>query len=63
MRIPSRVLSLQARKPSGVFGRYLMTKILNNDNVNLNAFAKKLIDLQSTDRIQGSGFGYYLKHC
>ena len=55
--IPSRVLSLQARKPSGIIGRYLMTKIFNNGNADLNSFVKELLDLQKEDRVLEIGFG------
>jgi ubiquinone/menaquinone biosynthesis C-methylase UbiE len=55
--IPSRILSLQARKPSGIIGRYLMTKIFNNGNVDLNSFVKEILDLQREDRVLEVGFG------
>jgi ubiquinone/menaquinone biosynthesis C-methylase UbiE len=55
--IPSRVLSLQARKPSGLIGRYIMTKIFNNGNADLNVFVKENLDLQPEDRVLEIGFG------
>ncbi len=55
--IPSRVLSLQARKPSGIIGRYVMTKIFNSGNADLNAFVKKCLDLQAEDNVLEIGFG------
>ena len=55
--IPSRVFSLQARKPSGIIGRYLMTKIFNNGNADLNSFVKETLDLQREDRVLEIGFG------
>ena len=55
--IPPRVLSLQARKPSGLIGRYVMTKIFNSDNADLNAFVKEVLDLQTEDRVLEVGFG------
>jgi ubiquinone/menaquinone biosynthesis C-methylase UbiE len=55
--IPSRILSLQARKPSGIIGRYLMTKIFNSGNVDLNSFVKEMLDLQRGDRVLEIGFG------
>ena len=55
--IPSRILSLQARKPSGIIGRYLMTKIFNTGNADLNSFVKDTLDLQREDRILEIGFG------
>jgi SAM-dependent methyltransferase len=55
--IPSRILSLQARKPSGIIGRYLMTQIFNTGNADLNSFVKETLDLQREDRILEIGFG------
>ena len=55
--IPSRVLSSQARKPSGIIGRYLMTKIFNSGNADLNSFVKEILDLQREDRVLEIGFG------
>jgi hypothetical protein len=55
--IPSRVLSLQARKPSGIIGRYLMKKIFNNLNADLNSFIKEVLDLHKEDRVLEVGFG------
>jgi ubiquinone/menaquinone biosynthesis C-methylase UbiE len=55
--IPSRILSLQARKPSGIIGRYLMTKIFDSGNADLNSFVKETLDIQREDRILEIGFG------
>jgi ubiquinone/menaquinone biosynthesis C-methylase UbiE len=55
--IPSRVLSLQARKPSGIIGRHLMKKIFNNLNADLDSFVKEVLDLQKEDRVLEVGFG------
>jgi len=55
--IPPRVLSLQARKPSGLIGRYVMTKIFNSGNADLNAFVKEILELQTEDRVLEVGFG------
>ena len=55
--IPSRVLSLQARKPSGLIGRYLMTKIFNEGNADLNSFVMDMLELESSDRVLEIGFG------
>jgi SAM-dependent methyltransferase len=55
--IPSRILSLQARKPSGIIGRYLMTKIFNSGNADLNSFVKEVLDLQRDDKVLEIGFG------
>jgi ubiquinone/menaquinone biosynthesis C-methylase UbiE len=55
--IPSKILSLQARKPSGIIGRYLMAKIFNSINADLNSFIKEILDLQRGDRVLEVGFG------
>jgi ubiquinone/menaquinone biosynthesis C-methylase UbiE len=55
--IPSRVLSLQARKPTGLIGRYLMTKIFNVGNTDLNSFVMDMLELESSDRVLEIGFG------
>ena len=55
--IPSRVLSLQARKPTGFIGRYLMTKIFNEGNADLNSFVMDMLELQSSDKVLEIGFG------
>lgn len=55
--IPPKVLSQQARKPSGIIGRYLMTKIFNRVNADLNSFVKEVLDPQGTDRVLEIGFG------
>ncbi len=48
---------LQARKPTGVVGRYVMTKIFNKGNADLNAFVKKILELKRDDRVLEVRFG------
>jgi ubiquinone/menaquinone biosynthesis C-methylase UbiE len=55
--IPSRILSLQARKPTGLIGRYMMTKIFNSGNADLNSFSMETLKLKSSDRVLEIGFG------
>ncbi len=55
--IPSRILSLQARKPSGLIGRFVMTKIFNSGNADLNTFVKECLALESRDKVLELGFG------
>lgn len=55
--IPSRIFSLQARRPSGIIGRFLMSKIFNNGNADLNSFVKDVIDLSKEDQVLEIGFG------
>lgn len=55
--LPSKLLSSQARKPSGIIGRFVMTTIFNKGNAELNAFVKENLDLQPDDRVLEIGFG------
>lgn len=55
--IPSRFLSSQARKPTGVFGQYIMTKMFNKVNADLNSFVKETLSLKVSDSILEIGFG------
>ncbi len=55
--IPPRVLSLQARQPSGAIGRYLMSRIFNRGNADINSYVKEILDLQRNDRVLEIGFG------
>lgn len=55
--IPSKIFSLQARKPSGWFGRVVMSRIFNKGNADLNNFIKDLLDLQENDKVLEVGFG------
>jgi hypothetical protein len=38
--------SEQARKPSGLFGRWVMSKIFDHGNVAINDFMKELLSLK-----------------
>ena len=55
--IPTRIFSLQARRPSGWFGRVVMSRIFNKGNADLNNFIKDLLELQEHDRVLEIGFG------
>ncbi len=55
--IPSKILSLQARKPSGVIGRYVMTKLFIHGNADLNLFVKESLNLKKSDNVLEIGFG------
>ncbi len=55
--IPPRLLSRQARKPSGWFGRVVMSRIFNKGNAELNHFIKDLLELQEHDTVLEIGFG------
>ncbi len=55
--IPPKILSAQAKKPSGFLGRYLMKNLFINNNADLNAFIKETLDLKPTDHVLEIGFG------
>ena len=55
--IPSRIFSSQARKPSGIICRFLMTKIFNDGNAELNSFVKDILSLQKENKVLEIGFG------
>jgi SAM-dependent methyltransferase len=55
--IPSRIFSLQAKKPSGWFGRVVMSRLFNKGNAALNNSIKDLLDLQENDKVLEIGFG------
>jgi len=49
--------SEQARKPSGLFGRWVMSKIFDHGNAAINAFMKEQLLLQENDHVLEIGFG------
>jgi ubiquinone/menaquinone biosynthesis C-methylase UbiE len=49
--------SEQARKPSGLFGRWVMSKIFDHGNVAINDFMKELLSLKENDHVLEIGFG------
>jgi ubiquinone/menaquinone biosynthesis C-methylase UbiE len=49
--------SEQARKPSGLFGRFVMSRIFDYGNNTLNDFMQELLLLQENDHILEIGFG------
>lgn len=55
--IPTRIFSLQARRPSGWFGRVVMSRIFMKGNAELNNFIKDLLELQEQDKVLEIGFG------
>lgn len=55
--LPKKILSAQARKPSGIIGRYIMTKIFISGNADLNALVMEVLELKKNDRILEVGFG------
>jgi ubiquinone/menaquinone biosynthesis C-methylase UbiE len=49
--------SEQARKPSGLFGRWVMSRIFDLGNAALNDFMKELLSLKENDHVLEIGFG------
>ncbi len=49
--------SKQAKKPSGIFGRVVMSFIFEKGNADLNNFMKELLSPEETDHILEIGFG------
>ena len=47
----------KARKPTGMFGQYVMTRMFNKVNADLNSFVKEALNLETNDRILEIGFG------
>lgn len=54
---PLKFLSLQARKPTGLFGQYVMTSIFNSVNADLNLLVKEVFNHETNDKIIEIGFG------
>lgn len=55
--LPHRFLAAQLRKPSGRFGRWVMTRGLNDGNAELIAAALDALELRASDRFLDVGFG------
>jgi len=55
--IPSRILSRQARRPSGFIGRYIMSHFFKIGNADLNLFVKESLQLKTKDQVLEVGFG------
>ncbi|GBC59162.1 hypothetical protein DENIS_0098 [Desulfonema ishimotonii] len=53
----STFFSKQARKPSGIFGLFVMSRIFDKGNAELNAFMKALLSPVEKDHILEIGFG------
>lgn len=54
---PLKFISLQARKPTGLFGQYVMTSIFNRVNADLNSLVKKTLNPGINNKILEIGFG------
>jgi len=59
----STYFSKQAKKPSGIFGRFFMSRIFDKGNLELNSFVKETLTIKKSDHILeiGCGTGSLLK--
>ncbi len=55
--IPPKTFSQQAKKPSGWIGRFVMSKLFNTGNADLNDFTQQMLTIEKTDKILEIGFG------
>lgn len=53
----SSYYSKQARKPTGIFGRFIMPRIFNRGNAALNALVYEALSVQKNDHVLEIGFG------
>ena len=53
----STFFSKQARKPTGLFGRLIMSKIFDYGNASLNNFVLEAMEVEENDHILEFGFG------
>ncbi|MDM8518100.1 hypothetical protein QUF76_18035 [Desulfobacterales bacterium HSG16] len=47
----SDFFSNQARKPSGIFGRFFMSHVFEKGNAELNAFVKEMLSIQDNEGV------------
>ena len=59
----STYFSKQAEKPSGIYGRFIMSRIFDKGNLELNNFVKETLAIKKSDHILeiGCGTGSLLK--
>ena len=53
----SSYFSKQAKKPSGIFGRFFMSRIFDKGNLELNNFVKETLSIKKSDNILEIGCG------
>jgi ubiquinone/menaquinone biosynthesis C-methylase UbiE len=53
----SSYFSKQAKKPSGIFGRFFMSRIFDKGNLELNNFVKETLSIKKSDHILEIGCG------
>jgi ubiquinone/menaquinone biosynthesis C-methylase UbiE len=59
----STFFSKQARKPTGIFGRFYMSRVFDKGNIELNTFMYEILSVAGNDHILeiGSGTGALIK--
>ena len=53
----STYFSKQARKPTGIFGRFYMSRVFEKGNAELNALTFETLSIQANDHVLEIGFG------
>jgi len=53
----STFFSKQARKPTGIFGRFYMSRVFEKGNAELNALVYEALSIRENDHILEIGFG------
>jgi SAM-dependent methyltransferase len=52
-----KYIAAQVRRPSGLFGRHVVARVLNRGNASMNVLTAKLLALAADDRVLEVGFG------
>lgn len=53
----SKLLSRQARKPSGLFGKWIIVFLFDKGNAELNRFVSEMVDIREKEHVLEIGFG------
>ena len=53
----STFFSEQARKPTGLFGHFYISKVFDKGNIEINTFTKETLDIKKGDYILEIGCG------
>jgi ubiquinone/menaquinone biosynthesis C-methylase UbiE len=53
----SKYFSMQARKPSGIFGRFYMSRLFEKGNADLNSLLYSTLSIEPNDHVLEIGFG------
>jgi ubiquinone/menaquinone biosynthesis C-methylase UbiE len=57
MRFFSAYFSKQAREPTGIFGHFIMSRIFDKGNAEVNALVYETLSIQKNDHVLEIGFG------